>query len=197
MDEGDKSELFYKDFEVHVDLTQHTHPRYTELDGHCWYSMSVYPSDIFHDAYISFAPLYTTITLAVTFFLIVLVFFTYDKSVERRNTKLLQNAARSNAVVTSLFPGTLRDKIIKRESDNLQSGSRRTTQRMKSFLHGNVDDDAIEGGLAGSGSDVKPLAELFLSTTVFFGKLLNSRSYPVKALLRVTSSIGPVRPYGF
>ena len=170
MDEGDLSEERYRDFEVHVDLSQHTHPRYTEVSPgkHCWYGMSLYPSDVFHDAYVSNAPLYTTITLAVTFFIIVLVFFSYDKSVERRNTKLLHNAARSNAVVTSLFPGNMRDLVLNREQQDSSKGGGRV-QRMKSFLHGDSSGDNRDGLVPG---DNKPLAELFLHTTVMFGKLL-------------------------
>ena len=69
----------------------------------------------------------------------------YDILVQRRNNKLVANAARSNAVVSSLFPGTIRDRILQQ---------RGTKGRMKSLLD---DENLLEAA-----SDDKPLADLFL-----------------------------------
>ena len=86
-----------------------------------------------------------------------LAFVRYDVSVARRNNKLIQDAARSNAVVTSLFPGSMRDRVL--DAARVGSGSA-PSKRLKSFL---VDANPDEA----DGAD-RPLAELFLDCSVVF-----------------------------
>lgn len=84
--------------------------------------------------------------VAITFTCIALVMIVYDILVQRRNNRLVANAARSNAVVSSLFPGTIRDRVLEQRS---------TMGKMKMYVRG--------GDGPGRGDD-KPLAELFLGT---------------------------------
>jgi len=44
-------------------------------------------------------------------------FAVYDMIVQRRNQKLVYNAARSNAIVTSLFPKNVRERIVAQEEN--------------------------------------------------------------------------------
>ena len=80
--------------------------------------------------------------------------------VERRNKKLVENAARSNAVVTSLFPGTMRDKVLD-EGEGILVASRRTRRKkMKSFLSTGESEDGDTEKDESFLLDTKPLAEL-------------------------------------
>ena len=98
--------------------------------------------------------------IAITFAVVVVTFFVYDMFVQRRNMKLIQNAAKSNAVVTSLFPGAMRDKVL--EQGALTNPFGQTKKKMKNFLIGSTDSSLL---------DSKPLAELFLETTVMFADI--------------------------
>ena len=89
--------------------------------------------------------------------IVILVFFVYDVLVRTRNEKLVRKAAQSNAVVADLFPSAIRDKILDQEKLKLS-----THKKMKSFL----DDGKIA-----TSSDSKPLAELYLNTTVMFADI--------------------------
>lgn len=69
--------------------------------------------------------------------------------VQNRNRNLISNAARSNAIVTQLFPDTIRDKLLNQPTN--------TGQNLISYLQG---DDVV--------SNSQPLADLFLETSIIF-----------------------------
>lgn len=50
--------------------------------------------------------------VAVLLWIVTAVFFSYVFFVERRNRKLVVNAAQSNAIVTNMFPGPIRDRVM-------------------------------------------------------------------------------------
>ena len=102
------------------------------------------------------------IVVACTFALIAVVVVVYDVFVKRRNNKLIMNAARSNAIVTSLFPGHIRDQLLEeRENEKTKNASGVTkSSKMRTFLTSAVNEDGSNG--------TKPLADLFLETTVLF-----------------------------
>ena len=91
----------------------------------------------------------------------VLVFIFYDVLVQRRNIKLIQNAAQSNAIVSSMFPSQIRDRLI---SANAANG---TAKSLKSYMKAPNRNQTVEGGVSDS-----PLADLFLSTTVMFADIV-------------------------
>ena len=124
---------------------------YTEqaklLPGHCYYTMILYPTDAFADQYESTAPVVFTCVVAGTFALMILIFFGYDRIVDRRNDKVVDAAARSSAIVSSLFPSNVRDRLYA-EAEGRRLGS---YTRLKSFLN--------EGGAAVSGDDAEEVLD--------------------------------------
>ena len=80
----------------------------------------MYPSEIFHDQYISNSPVIFVVAVASTFFLMICAFLVYDWSVERRNRNLVRTAAKSNEIVTSMFPGAIREKVMNQANDEYQ-----------------------------------------------------------------------------
>ena len=92
----------------------------------------------------------------------VLMFLLYDRLVERRQAIVLNTANQTAAIVSSLFPKSVRDRLIETENDE-QSGKFLSGRfRLKSFLH-NSDDDV----------GLQPIADLFLETTVLFADIAN------------------------
>lgn len=83
----------------------------------------------------------------------ILLFLVYDLSVQKLNRAVITNAARSNAIVSSIFPGNIRDRLI---------GSNRDTSLF------------TEGALTTQAGDGKPLADLFLESTVIFADIVVS-----------------------
>jgi class 3 adenylate cyclase len=105
--------------------------------------------------------------VAFTFVLVAIVFFIYDIFVQRRNEKLVASAAKSNAIVTSLFPENIRERLI---GQNEISSKHTTPQHLKSVLLDGVDGKALQGA-DGNLKTTKPLADLFLDTTVMFADI--------------------------
>lgn len=100
----------------------------------------------------------SAVATALAFVVVIFIFVVYDLLVRRRNENLIKKAARSNAVVSDMFPSAIRDKILHREDGEIS-----TRKKMKSFLNdGKVYDDTAN----------KPLAELYLETTVLMADLV-------------------------
>jgi Adenylate and Guanylate cyclase catalytic domain len=116
--------------------------------------------------FVSHRPIVYTIGAVAIFVLTSLVFLVYDCFVERRQHVVLTTARRSSAIVSSLFPSQVRDRLypMYNDSDGTVSG------RLSSFLRdtkGNARNSEGENlKLAGA-----PIAELYPETTVFFADI--------------------------
>lgn len=120
--EGDSHEMVYDDYEVVVDLSLHLHPEFETTPGHCQYQIHVYPSQRFFQSYQSNTPERFAVVVSVSFVVVVaIVFFVYDVLVQRRNFKLIANAARTNAIVASMFPAAVRDEVINQKDTDSSS----------------------------------------------------------------------------
>ena len=86
------------------------------------------------------------------------VFYIYDLLVQQRNEKIVVTAARSNAIVSSMFPDAIRDRLLQQNEAKSKQG------HLKSFL---VNSEDEKNGNRSS----KPLADLFLETTVLFADI--------------------------
>ena len=86
------------------------------------------------------------------------VFYIYDLLVQQRNEKIVVTAARSNAIVSSMFPDAIRDRLLQQNEAKSKQG------HLKSFL---VNSEDEKNGNQSS----KPLADLFLETTVLFADI--------------------------
>lgn len=82
------------------------------------------------------------------FIVVFIAFHTYDLLVTRRNNKVVENAAKSNAVVSSMFPDIFRDKVIEKAN-----APRKKTHGEKSLANSEEKENDI-------------MADLFLETTV-------------------------------
>lgn len=123
----------------------------------------MYPGRAFHNLYDTNTPEVFVAVVSMTFALMVLVFVIYDVLVQRRNNKLILNAAQSNAIVSSMFPSQIRDRLIGSGNGETTVGAR----TLKSYMNTNSAKEA------GTGSQVsKPLADLFLETTVIFADIV-------------------------
>lgn len=121
----------------------------------------IYPTDTFRESYTTTTPSIFASVVAVSFIILVATFVIYDIFVQRRNTKMVANAARSNAIVSSLFPSNIRDRLIGNQAPTDMVATGNGEKKLKSFLSKQQANGLLD-------TTSKPLADLFLETTVLF-----------------------------
>jgi hypothetical protein len=133
------------------------------------------------------------VTVAI-FVCVILLFFLYDILVERRQRRVMASAAKSDAMINSLFPAVIRDRLFRTNSTH-SGGSGRANRRQsytvrrsitKSTEASSLDDHGMVSSLTPkhrlttflkssypadwsfqmAGADDDPIAEMFTNTTV-------------------------------
>jgi len=132
------------------------------VEGHCFYSFHIYPTQSFEDEFTTNLPFLVTIAVAALFGVVAIAFLVYDFFVSKRNQKIVDTAARSNAIVASVFPATIRDRLLK-ENEN-RTGNVNKSRRLKNLMHDGLMLDDDEDDLAKS----EPIADLFPEVTLLF-----------------------------
>lgn len=92
----------------------------------CFYFFDIYPSEELEEVYNTNKPILLTFAVAVIFLFTALVFTAYDFLVRMRQEKVMDSALRSNAIVSSLFPAEVRDRLF--------SGSKKKRNKHKEML---------------------------------------------------------------
>ena len=149
---------------------------------HISYKIHIYPSKEFEESYMTDKPIVYAVSIFAVFLFTVSIFILYDCYVERRQRIVMNNAVKSNAVVSSLFPAQVRDQIMDnavQKQQEQQKPSKKdsmlgtSNHNMKSFMteyHANKDEKA-------SG---RPIADLFENTTIFFADLAGFTAWSSK-----------------
>jgi len=156
-----------------------------DVPGHCYYEYHLYPTQPFVDGYKTNQPWLYTVFVASLFIIMAATLFVYDTYVHRRNTRVVNQALNTNAIVTSLFPSTVRSELgniykeerqMQKAQQQEQAGTAANPTRLRTFLTSNHKGDAA-GGMNSEMDDGeiilkgKPLADLFPETTIMFGDI--------------------------
>jgi hypothetical protein len=142
--------------------------------GSCVYSFRVVPSAEFEEVFDSNLPAAFAIVVAAIFLFMTITFLMYDRFVTRRNDKVMGAAVRSTAIVSSLFPSQVRDRLYAgiHTDAGTSTLARTSTARLKNFVDKGEGDTMDE---ADSSDDVvlksQPIADLFPDTTVMFADI--------------------------
>jgi hypothetical protein len=164
-------------------------------DSNCFFTIGVYPTEETIAAIgrkDKTAAIWTSIVVMVIL-LTGFIFFAYDYAVQRRMMKTMHSAAKTNAVIASLFPAEVRDRLIgKKPKDSVQGASNKddalpsapmfpesSTYRLKNYLAGEdcamgtlPSEQKVKEALASIDMhDTKPIAELFPHTTVLMADI--------------------------
>jgi class 3 adenylate cyclase len=124
--------------------------------GDCFFTFSIYPTVEYYESLHTKNPFFFTFVVVFVFVLTSMVFVVYDCFVQDRQNKVLMSAQQSNAIVSSLFPAEVRDRLMgDNDTDN--------PLHAVSTAHG---EDHISNLLT-----TRPIADLFPSTTVMFGDI--------------------------
>jgi hypothetical protein len=122
----------------------------------CTYTVQAFPSQAFEHVYLTTDPLHYALSLAAVFIFTSMVFISYDYAVERRQQVVLRSALQSGAIVTSLFPEQVRDRLYEeQERQNNVDPSHDVTNK------NNQEAPPIN-------SPSKAIASLYLNCTVCF-----------------------------
>jgi hypothetical protein len=95
----------------------------------CPFHLRVFPSQTTKNNSETNQPVLFTVCAVLIFAFTSLIFVCYDWMVERRQKKLMTTAAQSSAIVSSLFPETVRDRLFRTSQDDTQSTSTTTKNR--------------------------------------------------------------------
>jgi hypothetical protein len=85
---------------------------FTENVDVCEFTLHVYPTDEFRDSYTTKNPVYYTVAVVMIFLFTSAAFILYDCFVQRRQNKVMHSAVRTDAIVSSLFPAQVRDRLL-------------------------------------------------------------------------------------
>lgn len=128
--------------------------------------------------YTSSNPVYFTIGAVLIFCFTSAVFLLYDWMVERRQKKLMSTAVRTNAIVSSLFPSVVRDRIYPTDESGKANDKKTvfklatTKSRLKAFLSDGTSYHSEEtDALSSAQPTTSPIAELFPDATVMFADI--------------------------
>eukprot|EP00522_Entomoneis_paludosa_P013724 CAMPEP_0172441438 /NCGR_PEP_ID=MMETSP1065-20121228/1982_1 /TAXON_ID=265537 /ORGANISM="Amphiprora paludosa, Strain CCMP125" /LENGTH=1154 /DNA_ID=CAMNT_0013190803 /DNA_START=176 /DNA_END=3640 /DNA_ORIENTATION=+ len=144
----------------------------------CDYTLDIYPSDKLKNKYESKDPLIFAISVALIFVFTTMVFLVYDWAVQRRQWMIIRAARKTQAIVSSLFPKNVQDRIMKdvdeevnREANGpLITRGNRTKDQLQNFLKGK---EATTDGVEGEGAKrSKPIADLFPEATIIFADIV-------------------------
>jgi Adenylate and Guanylate cyclase catalytic domain len=141
------------------------------------YSFDIYATSEVEARYTTQYPVLYAFVAVFIFSASSLVFLVYDFTVQRRQKKVLQSAENANAIVSSIFPANVQERILK----NAEEQAKKNMKEQKGPMHGVkrqlrkfVDDDlsevAEEEGLVTAFS-TKPIADLFTACTVMFADI--------------------------
>jgi hypothetical protein len=175
--EGDLHDREYDGLEYDFEITPYASLETSEEEDYkyCHYSARVYPSDAWKKQYFSDKPNYYAAGIVGCFVLTTFVFAIYDYLVRKRQRKVLDKATRSTAIVSNLFPSTVRDKLMEEALGQKNKTSWRSSPIKTMRRDSGLEDDSEKGGdcvlsdrLYGSA----PIADFFPETTILFADMV-------------------------
>ena len=126
------------------------------------------PTQEFEDSFDSDDTMFYTLIVIGIFAVTAFAFFIYDFVVQRRNSLVLQTAAKFNTIVSSLFPSNIRGRLFAdKEKDYMEYTTAKS--HLKNFLtKGDIDMNGEDDDDDGLILKTKPMADLFTDTTIMF-----------------------------
>eukprot|EP00529_Nitzschia_sp_RCC80_P007795 CAMPEP_0113497756 /NCGR_PEP_ID=MMETSP0014_2-20120614/30795_1 /TAXON_ID=2857 /ORGANISM="Nitzschia sp." /LENGTH=1255 /DNA_ID=CAMNT_0000391707 /DNA_START=97 /DNA_END=3864 /DNA_ORIENTATION=+ /assembly_acc=CAM_ASM_000159 len=152
-------------------------------NGYCNYYYTIYPTREFELTYYDNQPIYAMIGVLAIFLVTSLIFIFYDLFVAKRHNKIRETADRSNAIVSSLFPAQVRDRLM--EGNDRGHNRQHKGNGMGAGTGGGSDKTSGTGNTATSSSlggggindPSRPIADLFPSATVLFADIAGFTSW--------------------
>jgi Adenylate and Guanylate cyclase catalytic domain len=133
---------------------------------HCPITLHLYPSEMMKDAFSSNNATIFALAALLIFAFTSIVFYLYDSKVESRQAKVMKSAERTSAIVSSLFPSGVRDRLYpSAEPIGMEQSRPLVSKKIKRFVK---QEDTTTAPLDQS----MPIADLYPETTVLFGDIV-------------------------
>lgn len=143
----------YEDYETVINFASRIPQNQSDID-YCRYRVSIYPTLGHYESFITPRPIFYGIMILLAFALSAIVFGIYDWLIRRRQAIVMDSAIRTNRIVSSLFPETVRGRLFDQAQRNSGKLGRSTKVQMENYACGN-EDMGLSGGA--------PIADLFPS----------------------------------
>lgn len=137
-------------------------------------NLTVYPSQTAEAVYVNSDPIVYAVVVGGFFLLITFMFLMYNWLVEQRQNIVLDKAARSTAVVKSMFPENVQERLYEETNDHTEE-TYKNNLGDSSEHNGNrlAFGQIVESGLQTKPtSSSQPIADLFPQCTVLFADLV-------------------------
>jgi hypothetical protein len=135
---------------------------------YCPHTLHIYPSKTLESAYVSHDATVFLVLVLLIFIFTSCIFFLYDWFVERRQNRVKTVAINATAIVSSLFPSSVRDHLFPTwKSNNHHKAQRRNSGFASTELTPSIDDDNIAINVSPS-----PIAQVYPETTVIFADIV-------------------------
>jgi hypothetical protein len=138
--------------------------------GFIQYIFRIYPSRELEEQYVTRKPFTYTIVICAIFVFTSLIFIAYDCLVERRQKLVLTTAIMSDAIVDSLFPSNVKERLYRGDKvgddHNEEPSGRGGDTGSEMPMLQNATNKSREG---------PPIADLFENATVCFAGTLSGR----------------------
>jgi hypothetical protein len=130
---------------------------------YCPYTVRIYPTAEMEKSFYTWQPFMYAMMVVLVLVFASIIFWVYDSIVERRQRKVTQTAVESTAVIHSLFPSNVRDRLLQQQKqDALALGDKSALNPSAAFLN--------DGGRTLLGK-APPIADLFPFATVLFADI--------------------------
>jgi hypothetical protein len=136
--------------------------------GSCDYTLHIYPTQELKSLYESNKPLIYTAAVILVFTFTSLVFVMYDCLVEKRQKKVMTSAKQTGAIVASLFPKVVRDRMF--AEGTTQDSPEELAMRSKLPTYDAYGSQKISKSKIEMNAS-RPIANLFPHTTVLFADI--------------------------
>jgi hypothetical protein len=161
----------YESYLPNIEMYQET------VDGLCVHDLHIYPSRKFRESFDTSTPYIYAGIVALAFLVTAILLVVYDIMVNRRERKTIKAAARTQAIVTSLFPKEIAKKLVQEaveaSADSKENAWKKKHHDGKTGLQSMLTEnrDLANGNRSMLGSS-KPLADLFPEATIMFGDIV-------------------------
>eukprot|EP00980_Cylindrotheca_fusiformis_P018093 scaffold5810_cov109-Cylindrotheca_fusiformis.AAC.3 len=183
-DEEDLHDTEFDSTAVHAEFYSSSRvPMDADSEDWCDFDYTIYATKEFQELFYTDEPIVYTVGVVLIFLFTSAVFVLYDMFVSKRQSKVEETAARSNALVQSLFPAQVRDRLLQqnmeqeeKERQHKESGAPKrkdiplddSSRFLQTNNDVNIDDeDAMTDRLL----QTKPIADLFPNATVLFADI--------------------------
>jgi class 3 adenylate cyclase len=134
------------------------------------YTITVYPSAETEAMYVTKMPILYSIAMLVLFVMTALKFILYDCYVTRRQKRVMTTAMKTDAIISSMFPAVVKDRLLDDvDFDEENNDNRYTEKRIEKFRRNNVNKPVMANACATTSSKV--IADFYPAVTILFADI--------------------------